>query len=235
MAAMYLKIKSDLLEKINNGTYKEGDLIPTEIELSNIYNVSRPTVRQAIQLLVDDGYLEKRRKRGTMVCQKKIEQEFTQKILSFNIEMKEKGLTTSTKIISLKIENASEEIATALGISISEKVCKLVRLRYINSKPNVIVTTYIPYNQFPDIETVDFIHSRLYDYLSDKGNPVTRIKRKLETIKADETTAALLDIQKNDPIFYFHSYGYGNDNRVIEYSISKYRGDINYFIFDLYR
>ena len=59
MAAMYLKIKCDLLEKINNGTYKEGDLIPTEIELSEIYDVSRPTVRQAIQLLVDDGYLEK--------------------------------------------------------------------------------------------------------------------------------------------------------------------------------
>ena len=235
MAAMYLKIKCDLLEKINNGTYKEGDLIPTEIELSEIYDVSRPTVRQAVQLLVDEGYLEKRRKRGTMVCQRKIEQEFTQKILSFDKEMNEKGLTTNTKVISLKIEKASEEVSDALGISFSERVCKLIRLRYINSKPNVIVTTYIPYKLFPDIEDVDFTISRLYDYFSDKGNPVVKIKRKLETIKSDETTADLLDIQENDPIFYFHSYGYGNNNNVIEYSISKYRGDINYFVFDLYR
>lgn len=235
MAAMYLKIKSDLFEKINNGIYKEGDLIPTEIELAEFYNVSRPTVRQAIQILVDDGYLEKRRKRGTMVCQKKIEQEFTQKILSFDAEMNEKGLTTSTKVISSTIEDASEEVASALGISLSDKVCKLIRLRYINSKPNVIVTTYIPYNQFPDIKDVNFINSRLYDYFSHKGNPVTRIKRKLETIKADNTTASLLDIQENDPVFYFHSYGYGNNNKVIEYSISKYRGDINYFVFDLCR
>ncbi|TQQ84999.1 GntR family transcriptional regulator [Peptacetobacter hominis] len=235
MAAMYIDIKNDILEKINSGIYEEGNVIPTELELADFYKVSRPTIRQAVQLLVDDGYLEKRKKRGTIVCKRKIEQEFTQKISSFETEMSEKGLVTDTNVISLKVEYPSDDVCSALSIESSEKVYKLVRLRYIDKKPNVLVTTYIPYELFPELKSVDFKKNRLYDYFSSQGNPVSRIKRKLETIKADETVSDLLDIAIGEPVFYFHSYGYGNGGRIIEYSISKYRGDMNYFVFDLYR
>ena len=60
---LHKKIRMDLLEKIQNGEYAENQLIPTEMELAEQYSVSRPTVRQAVQALVDEGYLEKRKKR----------------------------------------------------------------------------------------------------------------------------------------------------------------------------
>ena len=62
MGAFYLDIKKDLLDKILSGVYQQGSIIPNEYELAEIYNVSRPTIRKAVQILVDEGYLEKRKK-----------------------------------------------------------------------------------------------------------------------------------------------------------------------------
>ena len=61
MTALYLDVKKDLLDKITSGEYSEGTIIPTEHELSDLYNVSRPTIRKAVQILVDAGYLEKKK------------------------------------------------------------------------------------------------------------------------------------------------------------------------------
>lgn len=80
MGAFYLDIKKDLLDKILSGVYQQGSIIPNEYELAEIYNVSRPTIRKAVQILVDEGYLEKRKKRGTIVCDPTIRQEFAQVI-----------------------------------------------------------------------------------------------------------------------------------------------------------
>ena len=129
MGAFYLDIKKDLLDKILSGVYQQGSIIPNEYELAEIYNVSRPTIRKAVQILVDEGYLEKRKKRGTIVCDPTIRQEFV--------------------------------------------------------------------------------------------------------ILADETCADLLDVKNGDPLFYFHSTGYDESHTAIEYSIAKYRGDRNSFVFQL--
>ena len=80
---LYDQIKDDLLSKIKDGTYPEGQTIPSELELAEMYGVSRPTIRQALQILVSDGYLEKRRRRGTVVTKPKVSQSFTMSISSF--------------------------------------------------------------------------------------------------------------------------------------------------------
>ena len=89
MGAFYLDIKKDLLDKILSGVYQQGSIIPNEYELAEIYKVSRPTIRKAVQILVDEGYLEKRKKRGTIVCDPTIRQEFAQVIQTFDKEVKE--------------------------------------------------------------------------------------------------------------------------------------------------
>ena len=116
MSALYLDVKKDLLDKITSGEYSEGTIIPTEHELSDLYNVSRPTIRKAVQILVDAGYLEKKKKRGTIVCAPKVIQDFTQSISSFDTQMKRHGVVSKTQVITFKMEEASKEIAKSLQI-----------------------------------------------------------------------------------------------------------------------
>ncbi|KES15892.1 Transcriptional regulator [Gilliamella apicola SCGC AB-598-I20] len=103
----HLFIQQDLLKKIQSGEYAQGQLIPKESELTDIYQVSRPTVRQAIQFLVNDGFLERRKRRGTIVKQQKINQEFTHIIESYDSEMNRKGLHPTTKVLTFKVDKAT--------------------------------------------------------------------------------------------------------------------------------
>ena len=73
----------------------------------------------------------------------------------------------------------------------------------------------------------------MYQVFEDMGHPIRTVTRKLEVIKADETISDLLDIAEDDPLFYFHTQGFSDERLPVEYSISKYRGDINYFVFEL--
>ncbi|WP_353949077.1 GntR family transcriptional regulator [Sporolactobacillus sp. Y61] len=230
---MHLQIREDLLKKILSGYYKENQLIPKEVELAEDYGVSRPTVRQSIQSLVNEGYLERKKRKGTIVRRRKIPQEFTHIIESYNAEMDRKGLLPNTKVLTFKEEVANEEIAENLEIKEGDGVYKLIRLRFIEDDPIVLVTTYLPAKLLKDFLNVDFSQQQLYSVLAKQGYPVKSVRRKLEVMKAGETVGALLDIDEIDPIFYFHTVGYTDCHVPIEYSISKYRGDLNSFIFEI--
>lgn len=230
---LHKKIRADLLRKIEAGEYEENQLIPTEMELAEQYQVSRPTVRQAVQSLVDEGYLEKRKKRGTIVKKPKIQQEFTHVIESFDSEMSRKGILPKTRILNFQQTTANEEIAENLALEPGDLVYKMTRLRYAEEKPVVLVTSYIPYELFPKFQEVDFTKEKMYQVFEDMGHPIRTVTRKLEVIKADETISDLLDVAEDDPLFYFHTQGFSDERLPVEYSISKYRGDINYFVFEL--
>lgn len=235
MTALYLDVKKDLLDKITSGEYPEGTIIPTEHELSDMYCVSRPTIRKAVQILVDAGYLEKKKKRGTIVCTPKVIQDFTQTISSFDTLMKRHGIVSQTQVISFKKEQASKEIADSLHLQEEDLVYKLVRLRYTDKNPNVFITTYIPVSLFPELLHTDFTQERLYDVFEAQGHSIDTIDRQLEMIKADDTIADMLDIEEGEPLFYFHSIGYDTNKIPIEYSIARYRSDINTFTLHLNR
>lgn len=235
MATLYSSIKDDLLAKIKDGTYKEGDIISPEVELAKSYGVSRPTIRQALQILANDGYIEKRKRRGTIVTKPKVSQGITMGVRSFEEDMSRKGRVVRSTVVIFKREKASEEVAANLELKPRTEVYKLVRLRYVDEKPNVFVESYIPVEPYPNFESYDFTTERMYGAMTDEGHPVTQAHRRLDAIKADSATAALLDVEVGDPLFLFHTVGREADGRAVEYSVATYRGENNTFEFNVSR
>ena len=229
----YLEIQNLLLQRIKNGDYQEGQLIPKEVDLAEQLNVSRPTVRHAIRNLVQAGYLERRKKRGTIVTQTKIKQQFTHVIESYNTEIQNNGLIAKTQVLNFSTEKASDEVAEALTIKPNTEVYKLVRLRSADNKPVVFVVTYLPIAQLSDLQKIDFTHHSLYSELAKAGLEITHVSRKIEVHPATEEEAQLLETDIKAPIFYFHTIGFTKDHRALEYSIASYRGDLNYFMVEI--
>ena len=229
----YLEIQNLLLQRIKNGDYQEGQLIPKEVDLAEQLNVSRPTVRHAIRNLVQAGYLERRKKRGTIVTQTKIKQQFTHVIESYNTEIQNNGLVAKTQVLNFSTEKANDEVAEALTIKPNTEVYKLVRLRSADNKPVVFVITYLPIAQLPDLQKIDFTHHSLYSELAKAGLEITHVSRKIEVHPATKEEAQLLETDIKAPIFYFHTIGFTKDHRALEYSIASYRGDLNYFMVEI--
>lgn len=226
---LYDQIKDDLLSKIKDGTYPEGQTIPSELELAEMYGVSRPTIRQALQILVSDGYLEKRRRRGTVVTKPKVSQSFTMSISSFEDAMRLAGRLPKTKVLMFKRERAHAEVEKRLELARGQDVFKLVRLRYADDLPNVFVESYIPCTLYPGLDSFDFNESSLYAAMDTCGNPVMTARRRLEVIKADGAAAALLDVEAGDPLLLFHTVARDANGTAVEYSVATYRGESNSF------
>lgn len=230
---LYTSIKDNLLEKILDGTYPEGKVIPSEVELADIYGVSRSTIRQALQILVSTGYLEKRKRRGTIVTRPKVDQSFAMGLRSFEEDMRLLGRNARTTVLLFRRMSPSEEVARGLELAAGEDVFKLVRLRYVDDQPNVFVESYLPCSAYPDLDRYDFNETRLYDAMERCGRPVATARRHLEVTKADPTTASLLDTEEGDPLFLFHTVARDASGEAIEYSIASYRGESNAFDFSV--
>jgi GntR family transcriptional regulator len=231
---LYYQLKEILLEYIPN--HRQDSPIPTELELSHHFGISRPTVRQAISELVTEGYLYRIKGKGTFVARPKIHQEFLRVLDSFNNEIAKKDLKPSTKVLGMKVIECDKDISKALNIAVGSKVIKLKRLRFVNDEPIVIVTTYLPFNKCNLILEKDFEKESLYTVLEkDCGYILSKAVRELEAILAGEYEASLLKIEEGAPIQFIKSVTYLSDNTPIEYSFAKYRGDRNKFTFEMKR
>jgi GntR family transcriptional regulator len=220
---LYHQIKEILKEKIENEEYFPGDILPTELEMQNMYNVSRITVRQAINELVNEGYISRTRGKGTVVVSNKIEEKLN-RIMSFTEEMKIRGLEPSTKFANISIIKLSKTIANYLEANKDEEAYKIERLRYADDSPLVFFITYFKKDIDLPLDNEVYMGS-LYELLKSKGIQVSKAKEHFEAVIADEKVCEYLNIDIDAPVLKRTRISYDTDGNVLEYTICYYRAD----------
>jgi GntR family transcriptional regulator len=229
---LYYQLKEILLEEIKHT--ETGSDFPTELELCKHFDISRPTVRQAINELVVEGYLQRIKGKGTFIAEPKIKQDFLIVLKSFTEEMQEKGLVPTTKVLGLEKIPCDDRVSEALNIPVGSEVIQLKRLRFANNIPIVLVVTFLPSVKLPNILSTDFENESLYRIIEEEyGYTIDRARRTLEARVAGEDEAELLGIKEGDPIQFIETIAYLEDGTPIEYSLAEYRGDKSEFTFEL--
>ena len=221
---LYLQLMRLLMEKVEKGLYIEHEQLPSERELCEIYEVSRITVRQALQELERVGIIYKLHGKGTFVAPKKYDQQLDA-LYSFTEEMKKLGKQPTTKILSFETLPVDDYIRLKMGLSIESEVYKVVRLRLADEEPLMYETTYLPSTLFPNLTKERFEEQSMYDlFQREYEKAVTNATEKFTATLLKEEEATYLEAVSGQAAMSIKRFAY-HQNELIEYTMSIARGD----------
>ncbi|HPX20279.1 MAG: GntR family transcriptional regulator [Bacilli bacterium] len=227
--SMYQIIEQDIKYRIEEGILRNGDMIESENVLKEMYNVSRMTVRQALNNLVRDGYLYRHKGKGTFVNCDKLEKKIYG-LVGFSEEMRRLNRVPSSKVISFELITPDDKLKDKLALTTNEQVYFIRRVRYGDNMPVLLEHMYIPSSLFKDLNEQVF-ESSFYDYVEKKCNyRISYCNQKLEAKIMDEEQAKILEAQPGSALLYCSSITYLDNGRPFEYVRSFYRGDQYRFI-----
>jgi GntR family transcriptional regulator len=222
---IYAQIKQTILKDIDEGALSTGDLLAPEIELAQHFGVSRPTVRQAILELTREGFLARRRGKGTVVMRRQVDYP-TGRLLSFTEEFAASGGQPSAKIRNQSIVSADRQLAVRLGIPVRGLVFRLERIRSIDGSPVAWQVSNIAYSKVPAIEANDFRTASLYTTLRFRyGLTIASADETIQAAVATDLDSELLGIPKGSPLFRIERRAFTDTGDVVEVADSMYRAD----------
>jgi GntR family transcriptional regulator len=186
----------DLIKKdIRDGKYLVGELLPTEPELEKIFNVSRTTVRRAMEVLRQEGLVEIKQGRGTMVLDFRTKQDLN-KVTSVTETLRRRGYNVRTKSMYIDTIPAGEKLAKELQVMHGDLIARVQRIQLANEKPIAIMKNYIPYHMVPGIEKYTNKFSGLYQFLEEQYRiEIDAATDKIYAKSADFTDSEMLSIQ----------------------------------------
>jgi len=222
---LYEQLYQLLRSRISAGDLKPGDLLPSETELVEQYQVSRATVRQAMDGLVSDGLIVRRQGQGTFVSPHNVDQGLV-RIVSFTEDMQGRGLEPSTKLRSAELIPATEALASFLEVPIGEPLARIERLRLADGEPMSVEMAYLVHRYCPKVLEEDYTSQSLRKMLEEKyGLRISSAQQSIRAVSATIELANALSVQKSAALLSIERISYTEFNVPIEYLLLYHRGD----------
>lgn len=219
---LYLQIEEELRDLVRSGELNPLDRVPSEIELSERFGVSRMTVRKSLDRLVGEGVFFRRQGKGTFVAPHKIGHDISTK-LSFSAAMHALGLTHSTTVLEAGVGPAPRNIGPVLGEVGEASIIFLRRLRSVEDEPAAIHLAYLP-AWLAGILGGDLSGS-LTELMAEAGARVAHSRDTAEAVSATEEDARLLRVSEGAPLIRIEGVAFSADRHPVRYTEALYRGD----------
>lgn len=217
----HLLVREQLLGQIK--TMRPDDLLPQERELAETFQVSRTTVRQALQSLIEDGLIYSIRGQGTFVSKGRISKGLG--VSSFTEDMRARDLEPATRLITATQLPAPPDVARMLELQPGESVYYLKRLRLADGFPMCLERIHLPTMLFPKLLDHS-LDSSLYQVLASRYRTVLNTAdQRISATALARRDAELLGTPPRSPALQVSRRGIDSRGRVFEYGQSLYRGD----------
>jgi GntR family transcriptional regulator len=225
---LYQQLERSLREAIDKRVLSPDDALPAERELAQDLAVSRITVRKALDGLVTEGLLVRRRGAGSFVCAR-IEKNFA-KLTSFSEDMRARGRSPSSVSLEQSEGTVTPEEALTMRLSPGTPVFRIHRIRYADDAPMALEYCTIEASALHSLKMVD---TSLYGALEKTGHRPVRALQRLRAVLLTAEQATLLKSREGEAGLMVERVGFLSNGRAIEFSQSYYRGDTYDFIAEL--
>ena len=223
---LYFQVAQKIEAAIMDGELPAGSRLENEVALGDRLGLSRPTVRRAIQELVDKGLLVRRRGIGTQVVHGQVTRGV--ELTSLFEDLTRSGKKPSTKMLEIKEVKADSKMAEILAVAVGSPILYVKRLRLADNVPVSILENWLPAD-FVDLDHDAMIEHGLYQLLRSRGVNIRVAKQRIGARKSTTLESELLEIDKNSAVLTMDRTAYDNSGRAVEFGHHCYRPDLYSF------
>jgi DNA-binding GntR family transcriptional regulator len=223
---LYFQVEQRIEKAIMDGHLSAGARLENEVALGERLNLSRPTIRRAIQDLVDKGLLVRRRGIGTQVVHGRVTRGV--ELTSLFDDLNQGNQKPSTRVLSHTLDKANDTVADRLGVSVGSPVLHTKRVRIADGVPVAVLENWLP-EQFTDISESELSDVGLYEIIRSRGVAIRVAKQKIGARTSNAAEAALLDVDRGTALLTMERAAFDSSGKGIEFGSHYYRPDLYSF------